>query len=636
MSLIVRRWFIGVVTLGVLQTFELDVRAEVDVRAEFQLARQYNEASLRLWTAEANVAGLRLEQLKKLRQLGHASWLEVAQAEVTLQQSLASQELEQEMSDYLSDLSKYIARHSKSRDVHAFRIIDPLSARLVGWIEGEVVVPQWADQFASGEEPPSKESMEAKRQKAEDLQLRVNQLIDAGYGDDSLELRFARYEFDRALARADLDQVELSRAQFEYDLHRAGDKNQVRSLSTALIQTTINSAPLSRATFEVVSVEAQCDSQIRLAELTHEKHQLYLAAIERLHQDGHASGLELKAAQEKVTDAKRQTDALVRRRDHLVDLISQQAAWRAISRDSYWQYLESLEIRHPTVLRHLIDLRRQRLVQHAACESLESQLKLAEEMGKRLGASSENDTREQRSNELDQRILRARIASIDELDKVLEREELRFAQHLAPKIQGQGSEFPRWIGWAVGQSAIGRLALCGLVVHQADKLQRPVIYLDTHSVIDPVSLCLTCNDGSTCCSSHEASTNHRLRSSASRIDTSWRTSSVAPIRLPRSALVSEYDLQRICSYYCDLPGSVCPQPNLGSSRLFSSYAVPVSPSRNLLRHDDWLGIRTVSYAISRTGLRKYSGLNYSGISVYEPVIRRVGQSVRYRPSFRTP
>ena len=84
------------------------------------------------------------------------------------------------------------------------------------------------------------------------------------------------------------------------------------------------------------------------------------------------------------------------------------------------------------------------------------------------------------------------------------------------------------------------------------------------------------------------------------------------------------------------PGSFCPRPNLGTSRLFSSYAVPVSPAQNLVRHDDWLGIRTVSYGLSRTGFRKYSGLNYSGIPIYEPVIHRVKNSVRYRPSFRTP
>jgi hypothetical protein len=196
---------------------------------------------------------------------------------------------------------------------------------------------------------------------------------------------------------------------------------------------------------------------------------------------------------------------------------------------------------------------------------------------------------------------------------------------------------------AVGRSVLGRLALCGILAHHSDRMTRPIvyldrsiIYLDRYSVIDPVTLCLTGCDDESICRTHHAKPSGRLRSSARRIDMSWRTGSITPIRSPTTAMVSHYDLQRLCSYYCDLPGSVCPKPKLGSTRLFSSYAVPVSPSRHLVRRDDWLGIRTVNFALSRTGFSKYSGLNYAGIPIYEPVIQRVKQTVRYRPSFRIP
>jgi hypothetical protein len=299
--------------------------------------------------------------------------------------------------------------------------------------------------------------------------------------------------------------------------------------------------------------------------------------------------------------------------------------------------VEALTIQHPTVLRHLIDLRRQRLTQQAARRALTAQLEVAKEIGKRLIAASPRESREQESNDLDQRILRARLVAIEQLDLVLEREEWRFVRHLAPRLQGRERDLPEWMVLAGGRSALGRLALCGILVSHADRPQRPIVYLDRYRVIDPVSLCLTqaCDEESMCDTTHEEAP-WRLSSSANRIDISWRTASNDAIHLPRSALVSTYDLQRICNYYCDLPGSVCPKPNLGTGRLFSSYAVPMIPPRPVLAHDDWLGIRTVSYALSRTGYRKYPGLDYAGIPIYEPVIQRVKQSVRYRPSFRFP
>jgi len=430
-------------------------------------------AELRVSAARRDLAAWRRGQLAQLRERGHASWRELAEAELELDRSRARYAAADGLMARLTQLRGRFSqpdRRPSNLDGDAappsstIRLSLPGSARIVCWVDARHLPPEGATAQlrllrALHQADAQQEDLvaAAAAEACAVARSRVERLGKAALADATRpprDLARARLECAVALAEWDLARARQARRQRE-----AGQLEAAASRFTATRQEPTSGAPgqfvqvvdhrvdpvLLRATLREAEAEAASDGLLAAAQVDGERAGLRQKALARLHQEGHASRQELDDARRQVAAARQWIDLLrthqqllTQARDHLGTpptgpVLAAAAQPHAGHAGSPGPELPASLLADESALRHLMALRRMNADQQAAAAELRSEARFRQSLLDRLataGAASEAAAGERRMAELDLQYCRALEMAAEQRRRVLDLEAERFVRQV--------------------------------------------------------------------------------------------------------------------------------------------------------------------------------------------------------------
>ena len=384
------------------------------VLQEVDNAAQINQANSTLEQASLDLQQWQLEQLQRLHLVGHASWLEVAQQRVAVEQLAARNRATNQFSGFLAAIRPKIAaslatvKAANSRgSAESVRLFAPNSVRLVGWFEAGQVTPELANTY--------RQSLQEAIEKINDLEFRdgksnlATEHLDANHAASAQQPRTMQQQ--RADLQLAINQAELALATAKSQ-GRALLQRRLKSFEEATKSSTLSRHPngpppsellaragtpmidarasdgLMRAVSNVIRAEASAEGKKQALELAFERQTTRVTALVELGERGFASRQELQQAKDeqrrleceiKLVELRHETHARVCR-----ELADEIATTQALPDATPVESLPREVLCHATAVRHLLQLRHAQFASEAAGSVARIQLAMLKQQFSRL------------------------------------------------------------------------------------------------------------------------------------------------------------------------------------------------------------------------------------------------------------
>ena len=472
-------------------------KAEVPAAQQTRLVRDINTARHDYLQARLELHEWILGNLRKLDQQGHATWLELARAEVTVKKLKAWRQSVSDLAGLLEALDRRIDTANRSESateaVPIIRIQRPGSTRVVAWLTADRAPDAYRSRYL--------EQLHAQQR---DLATISTRMLSAAWAD--VEVNQRRAEGLRRLYEGRPAPAELRRAELKLAAVRAENKlaeaverrHQIEVADLARLltnqplpteaaqQESHDSSTPGRANVQLVSVrqadsdtsfidsrshdrlrelacsvavaEARAEGELRAAEIALARRHLRLEALRKLRQDGFASAAETSAA-ERQYEAARQLVQRIRdrrrglRQDHLTMKSSSPKTARAAKyqfvslarkKQSDWRDVNAVLDAVPAallndraVVRYLTELYWQMCEADATRRAVAAELDMHAEVYRKLSKIDRDGRANPRELELaalDVQFDRARLQAAAERLEILSLEQQRFVCQLEHQV----------------------------------------------------------------------------------------------------------------------------------------------------------------------------------------------------------
>jgi hypothetical protein len=445
---------------------QIPALAHSPVNQEIARANSLNRAALAAVEARLKLADWRLDRLHTLEHDGNATWIEVARAEVAVNELRAKLQAANEFAKFLSRLRTTIQEVIPERDKleknaessgHAFTFALPGSVRLVSWLQLADMPHHTAHNHLERRRAMHQNTVASAATTLTDAEVASARAAEffvrlkAAKGVSATELR--RKELELTVARADLSIASAVHQNLIAEgkwLEQAGRdlitwKSRPNASATfAPISHSVDKN-LHAATVAVAIAESNAVGELRAAEAALRKQRLRLQGFENLQHKGFVRQSEMNEARHRLTEAESLVTALRGQRNLLIKAAKQFSPHRAdrseISTVSHQgnttdsaeriqlaAISESL-LKQTNAVRHLIALRREFLSAEAERATFAAQHGHHQELHRklqRIGNTSAGAVRELEFTQIDAEFAQARAQAADERKTALRLEELRF------------------------------------------------------------------------------------------------------------------------------------------------------------------------------------------------------------------
>lgn len=489
------QWLCGVVhCLVVVMTVgaaAAPARVAAGSLAEAKLACAEEETLARVLDARWALEKRILDQLLVLHGEGNATWLETARQQIIVDTLQAQRAATHELATFIESLRDRI-KHSGTGeselvdardDLPVIKLTLPGSQRLVGWLAWDQASAAMRASYVAALRASSTPQADGEKQidlaaeKVATYNQRVSRLAEIT-GSDKARKDLARAELQLAVARAELELARVMRQRqqsesaclqraatyLDEDSSKGEDPDIAPPAETALLVTadtayiTHQADPALRtATLAAAAQEARNQGALRAAEFNLRQLQGRADDTDQLHAAGLVTRREVQQVREEINSAKALLESLRAKRSNLIDVyesLRQSAdqdgspspslrfastpADASSATQHEQQDLASLPMSCLTdaaVVRHVIDLNRQRWRAEARRGALTAKLNMLENLEARLAKAEKSlaarQTQASASAKLDE--MRAVLAEgrRKELENVRLNIELTKAQRLA-------------------------------------------------------------------------------------------------------------------------------------------------------------------------------------------------------------
>lgn len=547
---------------------------------EANMAYAEEEALTQVLDARLSLEKWTLDQFILLRREGNATWLEAAHQQSVVDTLQSERTATQQLVRFLDSLRDRVKQSCSGKselrladapdDLPAIKLTLPGSERLVGWLEWDQASASMRASYLLASRASSVPPADVQKQidlaadKLANYKQKVRQLAEIT-GSEKATNDLARAEVELAVARAELKLAHLMRQRQRSDsarFQRAAmymDDDSTKEDSTkdeeadttpptdaALLVATDatyithqSDSALRIATLSAAAQEARNQGALRAAEIDLRRLQRRADDMDQLNAAGLATRRDVQEAREEIDSAKALLENLQVQQSNLVNSyeslrqladkdgfrtepfrfasIPADATSAAQYRPQDWASLPMLCFTNATVVRHVIDLSRQRSQAEASRGALFANLKMLENLEARLAKAekrlatrpaqasafemledmrttlAEGRRRELENVRLNIELKKAQLLATTERLEVIRLETDRFAHQIIQQFNREdefvrGSDLPS-LSLPAGERFVARVAnpsdaeVEHAVGLELGRLQRtPICYLESYDI----------------------------------------------------------------------------------------------------------------------------------------------------------
>ncbi len=297
---------------------------------QFRLVQEETKARAEVIASQLELEEWKLQQLITLRRRGHASWLEVARQETSVEILRAEQTAELEFAVAVQSLVERARQARSASGVDSplaedrppvIKLSLPGSVRLVAWLAPEHATPELLASYLRHcrealDPEATADRLAAAERRLSTIQRRLRRLEKISPAHMSkFEMERARLDFGMARAELELaqalqrrEQAEIARAdRWAKRFDEEGSEPPLEAaLLTAAMATHVShesNSALREQTRRVAAAESQRTGELAVARIELDQRSDRWESIRTLHAQGFASQRELQEAQEKMEAA---------------------------------------------------------------------------------------------------------------------------------------------------------------------------------------------------------------------------------------------------------------------------------------------------------------------------------------------